>query len=176
MRARTKLLLATRPTGTDRDWALWFSGLNAAAAHAYDRTVLRDADTHARLCRAREFIDQHYDRPIDLDAIAQQACFSRYHFLRAFRRAFDITPHQYLTHKRIERAKELLEGSDLPVTEVCFQVGFHSLGSFSSLFQRHVGHSPNRYRTRIVQCPGTPVLQPAIPACFLAVFGARPLI
>lgn len=151
-----------------RGWSTWFAGLHLArtATHEPDGTDLAE-----RLRRARAFIDQSFDQPIDLDDIAHQACLSRYHFLRSFRRVFDVTPHQYLTRKRIERAKELLIESDLPVTEICFEVGFHSLGSFSTLFQRHVGHAPGRYRRHLVQSPGIPLLVPAIPACFLAVFG-----
>jgi AraC-like DNA-binding protein len=87
-----------------------------------------------RLDRARKFIDRCYDLPLNLDEISSHACFSRYHFLRLFRQAFHKTPHQYLIDRRIERAKELLSGNDLRVTDVCFEVGFQSLGSFSSLF------------------------------------------
>ena len=63
---------------------------------------------HERLCRARRFIDECYDLPLDLTEISKQACLSRYHFLRLFRDTFDTTPHQYLIHRRIEKAKELL--------------------------------------------------------------------
>jgi AraC-like DNA-binding protein len=165
-------IVTARPVDTAalvRGWSAWFAGLHLAVAQA--RAAAEEADLEDRLRRARAFIDQRFDQPIDLDDIARQACLSRYHFLRSFRRAFDVTPHQYLTQKRIERAKELLSESDLPVTEICFEVGFHSLGSFSSLFQRHVGHAPGRYRRRFVQSPG--ILVPAIPACFLTMF-ARP--
>ncbi len=96
-----------------------------------------------RLVLARAFIDEHYDLPLDLEQIAGQASFSRYHFLRLFRGAFDQTPHQYLTQRRIAKAKELLAASDMSVTEVCFAVGFDSLGSFSALFRRHIGHAPH---------------------------------
>ena len=98
------------------------------------------------LRRARELIDSQYAQPLDLDELAKTANFSRYHFLRAFRRAFHATPHEYRTRKRIERAKELLAQSELTITEICFEVGFESLGSFSSLFRRRFGCSPGRYR------------------------------
>ena len=98
--------------------------------------------------RARELIDAQYTRPLNLDELARAAHFSRYHFLRAFRRAYYATPHEYITRKRIERAKELLAGSELTVTEICFEVGFESLGSFSSLFHKLVGWSPSIYRAR----------------------------
>src|SRR5258705_10724275 len=91
-----------------------------------------------RLNRARKFIDLCYDLPLDLDEISSPACFSRYHFLRLFRQAFNKTPHQYLVERRIEKAKELLSANELRVTDVCFEVGFQSMGSFSSLFDRSV--------------------------------------
>jgi AraC-like DNA-binding protein len=101
-----------------------------------------DLETLQRLGRARDFIDHCYDHPLSLDQISEKACFSRYHFLRLFRQAFNKTPHQYLIERRIEKAKELLGGDELRVTDVCFEVGFQSLGSFSSLFHKYVGHAP----------------------------------
>ena len=101
-----------------------------------------------RLNRARKFIDLCYDLPLDLNEISSHACFSRYHFLRLFRQAFNKTPHQYLIERRIERAKELLRTDGLRVTDVCFEVGFQSLGSFSSLFHKSVGHPPVTFREK----------------------------
>ena len=98
------------------------------------------AETYQRLVRARKLMDECYHLPLDLEQISSEACLSRFHFLRLFRRAFNTTPHQYLTQRRIEKAKELLSSSRLTVTDVCFEVGFESLGSFSSLFHKHVGH------------------------------------
>src|SRR6266850_2247529 len=86
-------------------------------------------ETYQRLVRARKFIDQCYYLPLDLHQISSEACLSRFHFLRLFRRAFNKTPHQYLTQRRIEKAKELLSSSGLTVTDVCFEVGFESLGT-----------------------------------------------
>jgi len=123
------------------------------------------SDLYRRLCRARRFIDESYHLPIDLDQISDAACLSRYHFLRLFRRAFNRTPHQYLTERRIERAKELLSSGKLTVTDVCFEVGFESLGSFSSLFHKHVGYPPIAYRALAYERRRTP--QKQIPACFL---------
>jgi len=123
---------------------------------------------HARLHRARALIDACYDAPLDLERIAREASFSRYHFIRLFRQAFDTTPHQYLMRRRIEKAKELLAADDLSVTEICFAVGFQSLGSFSALFRRAVGHSPKDYRARM---RARRRARPFIPACFLTMFG-----
>ena len=126
------------------------------------------ADTYRRLMRAREFIDACYQQPLDLEQISGEACLSRYHFLRLFRRAFNKTPHQYLTQRRIEKAKELLSSSGLTVTDVCFEVGFESLGSFSSLFHKHVGHPPIAYRAIVFERRET---QRKIPSCFLMMYG-----
>src|SRR5689334_12389887 len=98
-----------------------------------------DFTEHARLLeRARAYIDANYDRSLDLCQIASQTGFSEYHFIRLFNRAYATTPHQYLIRRRVERAKDLLQSSDLSVTDICFAVGFQSLGSFSSLFRRSV--------------------------------------
>ena len=136
-----------------------------------------DQDMWRRLNRARRFIDQHYYLPLNLDQIAQQACFSRFHFIRLFQQVFNKTPHQYLSERRIQRAKELLDASNLTVTEVCFEVGFESLGSFSSLFRKHVGVSPVSYRARLERpCVVTSQAEPiAVPACLLMKFGFIPV-
>lgn len=126
--------------------------------------TLPDLETLERLGRAREFIDQCFDHPLNLDQISEKACFSPYHFLRLFRRAFKITPHQYLIEKRIEKAKELLTSDDLRVTDVCFEVGFQSLGSFSSLFHKYVGHAPVTYRAKARQ---RELAKQKVPGCFI---------
>lgn len=127
----------------------------------------RQNDTYQQLTRARAFIDQYSDSPLDLDQIARQAGFSRYHFLRLFRTTFNQTPHQYLVQRRIEHAKSLLAAGDLSVTEVCFVVGFQSLGSFSALFHRCAGYPPTAYRTRMFR--GIHLPRRFVPACFLRV-------
>ena len=123
------------------------------------------SEVHERLCRARTYIDECYDLPLDLDEISKQACLSRYHFLHLFREAFATTPHQYLIHRRIEKAKELLRSRRISVTDVCFEVGFQSLGSFSSLFRRCVGAAPVNYREREMQSLSK------VPPCFLYMNG-----
>ncbi|HZQ07307.1 MAG TPA: AraC family transcriptional regulator [Anaerolineae bacterium] len=121
------------------------------------------------LKRARELIDAQYDQPLDLDELARAANFSRFYFLRAFRRAYHATPHEYLTRKRIEHAKELLAHSNRTVTEICFDVGFTSLGSFSTLFHRIVGWSPSIYRARAWEMQRNP--RKFIPACYIVRYG-----
>jgi AraC-like DNA-binding protein len=127
-----------------------------------------NSDVYERLCRARSFIDDCYDHPLNLDQISRRACFSRYHFLRLFRQAFNKTPHQYLIERRIEKAKELLVTDNARVTDVCFEVGFQSLGSFSSLFHKYVGHAPVRYRAR---ARDRQAAARQIPGCFLVMYG-----
>ena len=137
-----------------------------------DRTIAQvksnGADLDERLWRARRYIDECYDLPLDLTEISKQACLSRYHFLRLFRDTFDTTPHQYLIQRRIERAKELLRVRSLSVTDVCFEVGFQSLGSFSALFRKCVGDAPIKYRRRERESLRK------VPGCFIAMFGLKP--
>jgi AraC-like DNA-binding protein len=87
-----------------------------------------------------------YGRPINLPDISAQANLSPYHFLRVHKLAYGETPHEFLTRLRIERAKTLLASGSHNVTEACFEVGFSSLGSFSTLFNQRVGLSPSEYR------------------------------
>jgi AraC-like DNA-binding protein len=117
------------------------------------------------LLRAKDLIDSSYGAPLDVPALAQAAFASPAHFIRSFKRAFGETPHQYLQRRRIERAKELLRESDLTVTEVCLEVGFQSLGSFSTVFRALVGEPPSAYRARWSASP-----PPAIPACYTMMF------
>lgn len=133
-----------------------------------NRNHSRGTDVYERLCRARQFIDDCYDLPLDLNEISKQACLSRYHFLRLFRDAFETTPHQYLIHRRIEKAKELLGYRQLSVTDVCFEVGFQSLGSFSVLFRKCVGDAPADYRQR------QKTSRREVPGCFLFMYGLEP--
>ncbi|HYF64835.1 MAG TPA: AraC family transcriptional regulator [Herpetosiphonaceae bacterium] len=130
-------------------------------------------ETEALLRRARQFIDAHYDTELDLEQIAGQTGFSRFHFIRLFQRTFATTPHQYLTQRRLERARELLDSSELSVTEICFAVGFQSLGSFSTLFHRSTGQAPSLYRARVFQ--GFSLPRRFIPGCYGVVFGIPPL-
>ena len=102
----------------------------------------------AHLRRARDLMDREYARPLDVDALAREALMSTAHFSRRFRAAYGETPYAYLMTRRIERAKALLRGGDLTVTEVCLAVGCTSLGSFSARFTELVGETPTAYRKR----------------------------
>ncbi len=113
------------------------------------------------LRRARDLIDLRYAEPLDLADLAREAGYSKFHFARAFASAYGETPRAYMTRRRLERAKTLLRTANLTVTEVCFAVGFESLGSFSSLFRRVVGQTPSGYQRASAHGSGTP----PIPGC-----------
>lgn len=131
-----------------------------------------EIDILERLYKARSFIDTNFTLPLDLNLIAAQAFLSPYHFLRLFKRTFYMTPHQYLTRKRIERAKELLKDSELSIMEICFEVGFESVGSFSTLFHKYAGFPPAAYRMRVYRFFNLGVIIPEkyIPCCYLKKF------
>jgi AraC-like DNA-binding protein len=111
----------------------------ATAQHLSDLALLR---------RVRDRIDREYAQPLDVEALARDAHMSAGHFSREFRRAYGESPYSYLMTRRIERAMALLRRGDLSVTEVCFQVGCASLGTFSSRFTELVGMPPSTYRER----------------------------
>lgn len=115
------------------------------------------------------YIEEHLEQPLSVDELAKRAHLSRYHFIRCFQQAHYYTPRQYLIHKRIERAKELLANSEQPVTEICLAVGFESLGSFSTLFRNVVGWSPSIYRARVWEQRRNPYK--FIPSCMRTMFG-----
>jgi transcriptional regulator GlxA family with amidase domain len=113
-----------------------------------DESVNAELDELRRLRRARDQMDREYDKPLDVPALARTALMSTAHFSRRFREAYSETPYSYLMTRRIERAKALLRRGDLTVTDVCFAVGWGSLGSFSARFTELVGESPSAYRAR----------------------------
>jgi transcriptional regulator GlxA family with amidase domain len=102
----------------------------------------------AHLRRARDLMDREYARPLDVAELARAALMSTAHFSRQFRAAYGETPYAYLMTRRIERAKALLRRGDRSVTDVCFEVGCTSLGSFSARFTELVGETPSGYRGR----------------------------
>lgn len=104
-------------------------------------------DLNRRLLRARDAMDRTYAEPLNVSAIAAVAQLSEAHFSRTFRATFGETPHRYLQRRRVERAMFLLQETDRSVTDVCFDVGFNSLGTFSRTFHEIVGETPSEYRT-----------------------------
>jgi transcriptional regulator GlxA family with amidase domain len=101
-----------------------------------------------RLLRARDTMDRLYADALDIEWLAGSVHLSRAHFIRSFRQAFGETPHRYLQRRRIERAMALLRDTDRSVTDICFDVGFGSLGTFSRTFRDVLGESPREYRRR----------------------------
>lgn len=123
---------------------------------------------YKRIVQAKLFIDTHFSDPINLENIADEACFSKFHFIRLFKLIYGKTPHQYLVSVRMENARTFLQ-KEMSVTDTCFKVGFDSVTSFTGLFRRHSKLSPSAYRqqflkrqTQIKQAP----LQ-FIPNCFV---------
>src|SRR5215469_4481884 len=153
-------------------------GPSSTAAHSsslsagspYAGRMSRPADTTrlASLRSARDLIDRDFATPVDVTALAAQAGYSRYHFIRAFRAAYGATPGDYLSRRRVERACELLRTVNLTVTEVCFLVGFSSLGSFSSRFSELIGCSPSEYQRRAAESGGPP----PVPGCMVLMWGS----
>jgi AraC-like DNA-binding protein len=105
-----------------------------------------DLEDLARLRRVRDRIDRDYARPLDVETLARGACVSAGHLSRQFRLAYGESPYSYLMTRRVERAMALLRRGDLNVTEVCFEVGCASLGTFTTRFTELVGMSPGAYR------------------------------
>ena len=103
-------------------------------------------DFNRRLLRARDAMDRAYAEPLDVRAVASVAHVSPAHFSRSFRAVFGETPHRYLQRRRVERSMFLLRETDRSVTEICFDVGFASLGTFSRTFREIVGEPPSAYR------------------------------
>jgi AraC-like DNA-binding protein len=137
---------------------------------------LYDTTTFARLCRARDFLGASYRNRLTIEDGARQACLSPYHFNRLFAQAFGETPHEFVTRLRIETAKRLLLAENQSVTDICFDVGYESLGSFSTRFSSLTGLSPSAFRRQARvnfggfagHCPVWPLYY--IPACFQQVF------
>lgn len=100
------------------------------------------------MLRARDTMDRAFAQPLDVPALARVAHVSPAHFSRQFRATFGETPHRYLQRRRVERAMELLRETEYPVTAICFEVGFSSLGTFSRTFRDVIGESPSSYRAR----------------------------
>jgi transcriptional regulator GlxA family with amidase domain len=110
------------------------------------------------MLRARDAMDRAYAEPLDIRALATVANVSEAHFIRTFRGTFGGTPHRYLQRRRVERAMYLLRATERSVTDVCLDVGFTSLGTFSRSFRDIVGEAPATYRQR------GPIQ--AVPNCF----------
>jgi AraC-like DNA-binding protein len=125
--------------------------------------------SYVHLLRAKDLIDRRYAEPLDVATLAGAAYVSSAHFARSFKRAFGETPHRYMLRRRVERAAELLRGTESSVTEVSLDVGFASLSSFSRAFRELMGESPSAYARRWRGRHAPP-----IPACFTLMY-TRPI-
>lgn len=136
--------------------------MNGATSYQYPKVYL-----YRRVVQAKLYIDVNYAEKIDLNNIADEACFSKFHFIRLFRTVYGKTPHQYLKAIRMEKAKLLLrEGR--PVSDACFLVGFDSLSSFSGLFKRMTGQSASDYAAQHRRSSEQKRLRPLsfVPGCY----------
>ncbi len=115
-------------------------------------------DLNRRMLRARDAMDRAYAQPLDVPALSRVAHVSAAHFIRTFAATFGETPHRYLQRRRVERAMFLLRATDRSVTDICLDVGFTSLGTFSRIFREIVGLTPSAHRKR------GPIR--AVPTCF----------
>lgn len=100
---------------------------------------------YRRIVQAKLFIDSHYAEKLDVNAISDEANFSKFHFIRQFKKIYGKTPHQHLIQVRLEQARRLLK-LHVPVSDVCFLIGFDSISSFSGLFKRFMGITPSHYQ------------------------------
>ena len=105
-------------------------------------------DSNRRLLRARDAMDRSYAEALDIAALARIALVSEAHFIRTFRATFGETPHRYLQRRRVERAMFMLRETEGSITDICLDVGFNSLGTFSRTFSEILGVTPTDYRAR----------------------------
>lgn len=134
-----------------------------------DRAAFRN------LCQARDLLAENSEPPLSIPEVARHACMSPFHFIRQFEALFGLTPHQFRIKSRLDYAKLLLARGNHSVTDVCMEVGFTSLGSFSDLFARRTGATPSAYQRRarvLVQIPGG-FPQQLFPGC-LSLMGGLP--
>jgi AraC family transcriptional regulator len=121
---------------------------NKRAAQIPARKPATRVELYRRLLRGRDYIDSFFGAEVRLAEVAREACLSPYHFHRLFREVFGQTPNQYLQRKRLANAERQLACSEQRVTDICLEVGFESVTSFSTLFRRSFGCSPREYRAR----------------------------
>lgn len=117
-------------------------------------------DTNRRMLRARDAMDRRYAEPLDVGTLAAIAHLSASQFGRVFKEVYGETPHRYLQRRRVERAMTLLRQTDRAVTDIAWDVGFASLGTFSRTFSAVVGCSPSAFRASHEPLP--------VPSCFIA--------
>ena len=138
-----------------------------------DTPGLLDDVTYRRLCRSRDFLAAHCHRRLKLEDAAREGCLSPWHFHRLYALAFGETPHEFFTRRRIAEAKRRMVTGSESVTEICFEIGYESLGTFSARFRNLVGRSPREYRRSMRRTFNVPFAwhMAFIPSCFVEFFG-----
>lgn len=134
--------------------------------------IALDQHIYKRIVAAKIFMDENFEEDINLEIISKHAFFSRFHFHRLFTKVYKITPHRYLTQKRLDKAKKLLEKEGISIAEVCNCVGFESLASFSLLFKKENGYAPQYYRNIAYLKQKLAMEQPKkfIPHCYIQTY------
>jgi AraC-like DNA-binding protein len=135
----------------------------SAGTDSYPKAYL-----YRRIVQAKLFIDAHFREKINLDEIAGEASFSRFHFIRLFRQAYGDTPHQYMISLRMREAEKLMEASHLRIQDICFEIGFESVGTFTTQFTKVYGVSPGTKQKEIQEKKRISSEEPlrTIPNCF----------
>ena len=123
------------------------SNLDAATAAL---PAARGALDLRRLRRVRDFMETHLDEDLSIDALANEACLSPFHFARAFKAATGMAPHGYLSNLRVEKAKRLIAEGEMPLAEIAYTCGFSSQAYFTTWFKRIVGVTPGSYRVNFM--------------------------
>jgi AraC-like DNA-binding protein len=134
-------------------------------------------ESNLRMLRARDAMDRSYAQPLDVPTLARIAHSSEAHFIRTFRATFGETPHRYLQRRRVERSMFLLRETDRSITEICFDVGFQSLGTFSRTFSEIVGAAPSenrKLRSGAAQVPTCFAMAWTRPSSFGEAIAGRP--
>lgn len=123
---------------------------------------------YRRIVRAKLYIDAHFYQSLNVDQISSEASFSKFHFIRLFKKIYLKTPHQYLRDVRLDSAQKLMSNGDMDIESVCLKVGFESVGSFTSLFKRRFGVTPAIYRQSQSEIRKSTQEKPLhyIPGCF----------
>jgi AraC-like DNA-binding protein len=136
--------------------------------------MIVDHDLFVRLARSRDFLAARSQQEVLLADAASMACLSKFHYLRMFRETFQETPRQFLQRRRMEMARHLLASTDRSIIDICLDVGYQSVGSFTTLFHESTGCTPSEYRRRTrpkqfaIRWAPQP---PFIPSCFMAHYG-----